>query len=161
MANYYTKFSATFAVPPGAVAFAKAVQAANDGCYFDEHVEGADFTVEDVEALAREAEDWFEDVCLRVEGLDGDTRLWIRNDVNDGAPDYAAWLLQRIQERFEIDETWSFEYANVSDKSVPDGFGGGAVAIHRTGYEVEDSSTRRRELEKLVTPAASGDDPAP
>lgn len=161
MANYYRKFSATFAVPPGAVAFAKAVQASNSGFDLAEYVEDTDFTVEEIEALASEAQDWFPNYSLALKGEDDDALLSIRDDNGDGDPTYAAWFLQRIQQRFDIDETWSFEYANTADKPVSDGFGGGVVAVHRTGYEVEDSSERRADLEKRVTPAPAAGDLAP
>lgn len=161
MANYYTKFCASFAVPPGAVAFATAVQASNDGFDLDEYVEDADFTAEEIEALASEAFDAFPNLSLALKGEDDDAMLSIRDDNGDGDPAYAAWLLQRVQQRFSIDAVWSFQYAHTADKPMLDAFGGGVVAVHRKAMEIEDSSEWRDEVIKRVTPLLEADDMAP
>lgn len=98
-------------------------------------------TVSDVIAAAKaKVEDMVGDDDLTVDycvcEVTVDDRCVVISDGDSGSfvPEHAVLVIQHIVDELEIDTPIICQWANTSDKSVADGFGGGAALI-RKGYK--------------------------
>lgn len=86
-------------------------------------------------------DDYINPVSITVKVIEDATPYVLVEDSDGNADmDYIARLLQGWLKMIDNSSVIAFEYAHDASRSVPGGYGGGAVAVSRDGIQIVDSA---------------------
>ena len=161
MANYHTLFSFSFSVSEKAGEFIK--QGLEYFCGNEEAEFGPEWQAEFANANAKvqsdsaTPDDWANDESgetrtgceYQVELVDGQYvfSVWAEEH---GSVDLTASIIVTGLQLADDDTVVTFEYAFTCDKPVLDAFGGGACAMHKSGYLTRETCEMAAQLAKDV-----------
>jgi hypothetical protein len=125
MGNYNTLFSFVMALPDEqAIDYAISLAALADTLH-SQSEEDRNFSKEH---FPTELEDCLDDWSFEVDR--NEAGIWIHSD--DSGADAACEFVQHLLDKFGIEESVGFEWANTCSKPCLDAYGGGAVIITAT-----------------------------
>lgn len=128
MGNYNTLFSFVMALPhEQAIDYALNLAALADTL----HLQSEEARSLSKENFPAELEDCLDDWSFEVDR--NEAGIWIHSD--DSGADAACEFVQHLLDKFGIEESVGFEWANTSSKPYLDAFGGGAAII--TAHEIK------------------------
>ena len=79
----------------------------------------------------------------------GSTNTWICAE-DSGDIEYTAALVKSMLSHFDLPAIVTFTWANTCDKMQVNAFGGGAVAVSKKGYILDDTNSVTEKLKKAL-----------